>query len=213
MNAQYNSPSNSNTSHTIPVEGTNISVEMADGNFNKSANITNPSSSSDALADTGSITEDATYTEKGFDDRTNTLSYGDRVDTHEYVNRNDVKSYENRADTETYNELTDTKTYGTTANPYRETETFNQIKDQQTLDKTEKATGADTVTEQGTENNSTKTLDRDIMTGRNQNLAELLTGARNYIARSRAWEFLRAQLEPCFFQVYDLEELCYNDDE
>lgn len=59
---------------------------------------------------------------------------------------------------------------------------------------------------EGEETTSTtgSSTDRTIETGRNVDIATLLTNAKQFIIATTAWSWLKEQLEPCFMGVYDI---------
>lgn len=77
-----------------------------------------------------------------------------------------------------------------------------------TTTNTENATTGTTGSYKGSSNNTNKTdsVFREILSGRNVPLAELLNISRNYILNSKAWNYLYKELDKCFMLVYESEE-------
>lgn len=132
---------------------------------------------------TDGMTENSGVTEEA---RESTRSFTDRQNTHSYNGRSDTRTVE-RNSTNSYNELKDTKEYG--------------------------ENGADLPTDMTTQNGETihahDTTDHEITTGRNQNPADLLTRAREYIEKSRAWLWFYNRLNACFMNCYEVEDYGY----
>lgn len=223
------------SSESISLNGSEASVTYPEKNFEDPGDapvISNPTSTTDSLTSNASMVHDIGGNTTTYNDVKDAKS-GTDTDTKTFTNRQDTRTFNGRNNTLTYNSemnthafvgRTDTDTYNTKdATEYGKgnTKTFNSVTDQQTLDKTEAKTGTDTVKTTGsettkatgTETTSNQHILRDIATGRNQNVADLLQRAKVYIRNSRAWDYLKAQLDPCFYQVYDLDDLVYSEED
>lgn len=65
------------------------------------------------------------------------------------------------------------------------------------------STGVSSTDSEGTSNSNTDSLSRSINTGRNGEIAGILSRARTYITSSSAWYWFMGRLDTCFMAIYD----------
>lgn len=164
----------------MPMSNTYTGTSGLPGSFDWS----NPSTQAESQTDTDRTTSrsyDSSTSTSGTDDYTNTDT-ANGTDTRAITRDNSRTDSATKSDSETY---ADDKTVKTTEGG----------KDTQTKSGTVATTG--TKSESGT--------DKEIYTGRNEDPATLLRRASAFIANSSAWEWLKARLDVCFIQVYDID--------
>lgn len=191
MNASYSYSSSSSVWQTsdsgsisLGDEGsTTISANFPTDGFIRPV-ITNPSSTSDAATQSADFSENGTRSQTEYDGRADTTTY----DSSFTGTNQSSESYSHGTPdmTETYNSITETE---------------NLAKE---YSKSTSSAGSDDVN--ATKSGENNLLRQSVAAGRNQNIAELLELAKRYIMGSRAWDFLRQQLEPCFLQMYALDD-------
>lgn len=124
------------------------------------------------------------------------------------------------SDTTTYGR-TDTRSASSTVTNGGEDETVDEssgtntgtvVTDSDTTNnetvKTERTGTVETVgSVSGTRTGNGTQVTKHIDTGRNVDVATLLTNATSFIVNSSAWEWIRRRLEPCFMGIYSDDEI------
>lgn len=238
MSAEYTTLGSVGSGTFSATAGDNsISSSFDNSNF-VAPGIVNPTTSSDSLNNSAGATQGRENSTTTFDGRAATTTFDGRSDVESYdgytethtpnktttINHNTKEqTSESGGNTITYQNVTDARTLGTkdtTTETGGDTTTYNSVADTRTLNtgttNNETRTTTNTLdkktfsTEEGT--NDITRDNKEIATGRNQNIPDLLTLARNYIIKSPAWDYLKSQIEPCFYQLYNIDDLIYSED-
>lgn len=189
----------------------NAESEVANGTSNSSAKSmgkTAPQSISYAgtsgLPNTLDWANPSTQAESKGTESSNTASNSNSTRTDDTTSATNNSSSRDRAeqlsgsDTET--------TTNTTARNETDVENKTHAKTGTVTDATTRG-GNVSTDEEGSKNTidstSEGTVDKEQETGRNIDIATLLSNAKRFIISSNAWEWLANQLEVCFFGIYD----------